>query len=241
MWKLLKRSNLLQKKIEMDSFQEKLQKLEENHMTEYFYARKTPIDIEDCFIKTSVVDEVPHINNHLIIMGKDLSNLYDLIRPLRAKYLGSLKYIVILHPDDIPHAVWRRICYFEAILVIRGSSLEESDIRRAGIFRAHQVVVLADAQANEKSRAGGKVAAAASVEMESLIDSDAIFTYQCVRRLNSQTQVVVEIVRHENIAYLDSESTLKKEQYKFSPQFASGTLFTTSLLDSLVCQVSKSS
>jgi hypothetical protein len=60
---------------------------------------------------------VPHINNHLIVMGKDLNNLYDLIRPLRAKYLGSLKYIVILYPDDIPHAVWRRICYFDAILV----------------------------------------------------------------------------------------------------------------------------
>jgi hypothetical protein len=32
LWKLLKRSSLLQKKIEMDSFQEKLQKLEEKHM-----------------------------------------------------------------------------------------------------------------------------------------------------------------------------------------------------------------
>jgi hypothetical protein len=32
LWKLLKRSSLLQKKIEMDSFQEKLQKMEEKHM-----------------------------------------------------------------------------------------------------------------------------------------------------------------------------------------------------------------
>jgi hypothetical protein len=230
LWKLLKRSNLLQKKIEMDSFQEKLQKLEEKHMIDHYYYRTIPIDIDECFVKTSVVEEIAHINNHLVIMGKDLSNLYDLIRPLRAKYLGSLKYIVILSPTEIPHAVWKRICYFDAIIVVRGSSLEESDIRRAGIFRAAQVVILADSAAYEKSMNAG------SVEMESLIDSDSVFTFQCIRRLNPHTQVVVEIVQHENIAYMDTELALKKEQYKFTPQFASGSLFTTSLLDSLVCQ-----
>jgi hypothetical protein len=58
------------------------------------------------------------------------------------------------------------------------------------------VVVLADSQANEKTtNVRNSQSAAASVEMESLIDSDAIFTYQCVKRLNSHAQVVVEIVR----------------------------------------------
>jgi hypothetical protein len=239
LWKMLKRSNLLQKKIEMDSFQEKIQKLEEKHILTHYYSRETPTDLEECFIKTSVIGEIPHINNHLIVMGKDLSNLYDLIRPLRAKYLGSLKYIVILYPYDIPHAVWKRISYFDAILVVRGSSLEEADIIRAGIFRASQVVVLADSAAYEKSMnasASKSAAAAAAVEMESLIDSDAVFTFQCVRRLNPHTQVVMEIVQVENIAYMDTELELTKDQYKFTPQFASGSLFTTSLLDSLVCQ-----
>ena len=61
------------------------------------------------------MDEVPNIEGHLIIMGKSINNLFDLIRPLRARYLGSLKYIVILYPDVIPHAVWQRIAIFEGI------------------------------------------------------------------------------------------------------------------------------
>lgn len=79
----------------------------------------------------------------MIIIAKGLNSLYDFIRPLRAKYLGKLNHIVILHPHDIPLHIWRRISIFEGILVAKGSSLEESDLRRAGIFRAAQVVVFA--------------------------------------------------------------------------------------------------
>ena len=59
-------------------------------MAETYHLRAAPAELSDCTVKTSVLEEVPHINNHLIIMGKGVSNLYDLIRPLRAKYLGGL-------------------------------------------------------------------------------------------------------------------------------------------------------
>jgi hypothetical protein len=50
--------------------------------------------------------------------------------------------------------------------------------------------------------------------------------------------VVVEIVRHTNVGYLDPESGMNSAQidYKFTPQFASGALFASSFLDTLVCQ-----
>ena len=57
-------------------------------MAETYHLRAVPAELSECVVKTSVLEEVPHINNHLIIMGKGVSNLYDLIRPLRAKYLG---------------------------------------------------------------------------------------------------------------------------------------------------------
>ena len=46
-------------------------------------------------------------------------------------------------------------------------------------------------------------------------------------------------MRHQNIGYLDPE--LNKmgggaADYKFTPQFAAGNLFTSSLLDTIVCQ-----
>jgi dihydroorotase len=71
------------------------------------------------------------------------------------------------------------------------------------------------------------------------VDSDAIFSYQLVKRMNPETQIVTEIVNTSNISYLDTDSSSKFDNYKFSTQFAAGNLFTTSLLDSLVCQVFK--
>ncbi len=187
-------------------------------------------ELGQCTVKTGVLEELPSIRNHLIVIGKSLKNLFDLIKPLRAKYLGPLRHIVIVHPIDIPHDVWQRICTFDAILFVRGSPLEESHLRRAGIFRAAQVVVLADGSLGHKSASG----------MEALVDSDAIFTYQHVKRMNPSTQVVIEIVNQTNIAYLekDANNQLTNHDFKFSPQFASGVLFTTSLLDSIICQVS---
>jgi hypothetical protein len=170
-----------------------------------------------------------------VCSGKALSNLYDLIRPLRAKSLGVLKHIIILYPHDFPLAVWQRISIFESIWIVRGSALEEADIRRCGIFRAKQVVLLADSTAVKNV---GQLSQAAMAGMDALTDADIIFSYQAVRRMNENAHVVVEIVRPSNVGYLDPESGLNSSDidYKFTPQFASGALFATSLLDTFVCQ-----
>ena len=229
-WAKLKRSALLRKKVESHSYQEILHKLEDEHFQSNYYVREIPLELYECTVKTSVIEEVPYINNHIIIIGRGLGNLFDLIKPLRAKYLGPLRYIVILYPYDIPHDVWQRISVFDCILVVRGSALEESNLRRAGIFRAAQVVVLADGSFGSGNSNGHG--------LEALVDSDAIFSYQHVKRMNPNTQVVIEIVNQSNIAYLDSDSGyMRANNYKFSPQFAAGVLFTTSLLDSIICQV----
>jgi hypothetical protein len=227
-WKSLKRKNLVAKKVESFSYQEILHQLEDQHMKREYYLRSTPADFNSCVVRTNVIEEIPFINNHVIIIGKGLNNLLDLVRPLRAKFLGLLRYIVIISPEDIPHDVWTKISLFDAILVVRGSPLEEANLRRAGIFRAAQVVVLADG--NDQARAAG-------AGLEALVDSDAIFSYQLVKRMNPETQIVVEIVNTSNISYLETDSSTTVENYKFSPQFAAGNLFTTSLLDSIVCQV----
>lgn len=227
-WNKLKRAATSKKTIESIGFEEILHKVEDEHFNENYYIRNKAADLREITIKTNVFDEIPNISNHLIIIGKGLRNLYDLIRPLRAKYLGPLRFIVLLYPDEIPHDVWQRINIFDAILVVRGSPLEESHLRRAGIFRASQVVVLADGSMGHNNSSG----------MEALVDSDAIFSYQHVKRMNPNAQVVVEIVNQSNIGYLaESSGDTNLANFKFSPQFASGTLFTTSSLDSIICQV----
>jgi hypothetical protein len=75
--------------------------------------------------------------------------------------------------------------------------------------------------------------------MSALDDVDTVFCYQAIKRMNESCHIVVEIVRHSNVGYLDIESGLNSSviDYKFTPQFSSGSLFATSLLDTLVCQV----
>lgn len=220
---------------ENETEQEHIQRLEEEHFQRYYYLRSSPVDLHDIYIRTSVTREMSQIQNHIIIMGKGIGNIYELIRPLRARHLGKMRYIVILYPNDIPHNIWNKISIFDGIVFVRGSHLDENDICRAGIFRAQQVVVLADVHHERAVR--GDVHA----DIESLLDSDAIFSYQCVKRLNPDCHIVVEMLKQSNIGFLDIHNSIAKNEqrddFRFSPRFASGTVFTTSLLDTLVCQV----
>lgn len=214
------------------SDQELMQKVEEAYLRENYFTLTQRATIEDSTVHISMDEEFPLISNHTIIIGKSLSSIYDLIKNLRAKYLEILRHIIILTPTEVPHHVWSRISIFKCVLILRGSPLEEADILRAGIFKAQQVIVLADAsekRANTSNEAGSVA----------LIDADAVFSYQCVKRMNEACSCVVEIVRSENVGYLDPEGVVKsggQVEYKFTPQFASGALFTSSLLDTLVCQ-----
>lgn len=211
---------------------EQLQKIEDDRLRSNYYVRDEEALLEQVTIRTSLTAEYPFLSDHLIIVGKSMSNLYDLIMPLRAKYLGKLTHIVILSPNNIPHNVWNRISIFEGIFFVRGSPLEESDIRRAGIFRASQVVVLANVSSGEHT-------AIEKSNNSALVDADVIFCYKCCKRFNERATVVIEIVREQNISYLDTNTVISSEgnSFKFTPQFAAGVLFTSSMLDTLVCQV----
>lgn len=210
--------------------QERIQKMEDDFIRTNYFIREIPADITEVTIHSSLPEDYPHIKDHMIIIAKGLSNLYDFIRPLRAKTLGKLRHIVILFPHELPVDIWRRISLFEGILYVRGSSLEEADLIRAGIFRVSQVVVLADP---DSSVTDGSTSGAGN--MDALVDADAIFTYHSVKRLNEKAHIVIEVVRQQNVGYLDTNST--EMDYKLTPNFAAGTLFTSSMLDAVVCQV----
>lgn len=211
------------------SQQQALMEQEEKHFQESYYLREERATMEEAFIKTDLLDEYPYINNHTVVIGKKNSNLYDLIKALRTKYLGQMRYIVLLYADIIPYELWHRISIFEGVLIVRGSPLEENTLRRVGIFRAKKVIVLADgSQPNGSS--------SKKIGLEALVDSDAIFSYQCVKRMNPTAQIVIEIVNQSSISYIDLDMVGDEKQYMFTPQFACGTLFTTTILDSLVCQ-----
>ena len=229
----------------LESRNELLIQLKETHFRTNYYIRTHPLPLEEAIIQDSLHNKFPKMKNHIIIIGKGMTNIFDLIRPLRAKYIGVLRPIIILTYDIIDQDSWSRIAMFDLVYIIKGSALEERNLRRAGIFRSKRVVVLADGSLDRSSKVGS---------MAALVDSDAIFIYQRVKKMNPKTQVVIEMINTSNIGYLytppipttstESETAAAvvveavDNDYKFSTQFAAGELFTTSLLDSIVCQVS---
>lgn len=240
------------------SQQEKVKFFEDMAMKSNYYVREKAAKLNEVTIVTSVLEELDQLNNHIIITGKGLGTLYDLIKPLKEKEFGPLRHIIILYPDVIPQSVWQRIAIFDGVSVIRGSPLEENDIRRAGVFRAQQVVILADVASSSRILTSTGPANLDVAGLEALIDSDSIFTYKAVKRLNEKANIIVEFVRESNLDYMNLEgpslatvaqndmhsdhhtrlSLLKEgaDDYHESPLFASGSIFTSSLLDTLVCQ-----
>eukprot|EP01039_Chlorochromonas_danica_P003715 gene3715-4064_t len=209
--------------------------MKDKQFSQTFYTRSSPADLRDVTVQTSLQEEAQEVEGHLLLLlrgGK--RDLFDLIRPLRARHL-PLQHIVLLCPEEVSPTTWRRIACFDRLLLLRGSSLEEKDLQRAGVFRAAQVVVLAD---DRSCKADDE-----SVESNgALADSDAIFATQLVRRMNPSAQLLVELVHESNIRYLEEEEGggggggNSQQHFRFTAAFASGMLFTTSLTDSLVSQ-----
>ena len=53
------------------------------------------VEMQDVIVNTSLLDEYPYVNNHTLVIGVSSSsaNLYDLIKSLRSKFMGAMKYI----------------------------------------------------------------------------------------------------------------------------------------------------
>lgn len=198
-----------------------------------FFIAEDALLLSDVVITTSLSKEHPEIHNHIIILTTELTNIYDLIKPLRAKSIESLKPIVILHQDEISPSMWQRISIFPDIYLVKGSPMEQVDICRAGVFKAHTVVILSAAQFRRdqdefKNR---------SLEQNQLIDADALFTFKNVKLLNHEAHVIVELVQMANLMYFDIESGITNPgRGILSPTFASSSLYMTSAIDALLCK-----
>ena len=70
-----------------------------------------------------------------------------------------------------------------------------------------KVVVLADASDSLRNNQHAYSRPGSKKGIDALVDADAIFCYKCVRKMNEQAHVVVEIVLHTNVGYLDPVRT----------------------------------
>ncbi len=209
----------------------------ESHVRRNYFVRSTFNSYEDAQIRTSVIDQYPTIENHIIIIIKDMSALHLVIAPLRSSSAGLQQRIVVLHSGVMPHDVWLRVAKYRAISVVQASIVNEANLVRAGIFRAGKVLVLSSGLSCWDDN--GREASGTSILSRSLSDSEAVFTYSMIKRMNPFVQLVVEFMYPENIStYLDPVGCARMEgDYRFSRMYVAGEILNSSIYDTLVCQV----
>ena len=188
------------------------------------------------------------ISNHIIICGLHPA-LVHFILPLRAKYLqeDALKWIVILAPS-LPQHLFEAFTKFSRIIFIQGSPLLPENLFRANILNADKAVILSSGQ----SKANKQISISQlhdsnfnSYSEEQMLDAETIFIYKAIKKCNKNIQIMTELICTNNIEYLLSTSNLQQlfykqdnqsPQYEFTPLYASGEVFTPSIIDRLTCQ-----
>ena len=80
-------------------------------------------------------------NNHIIMCGL-ADNLNKFLIPLRAKHLNKYKPIVILNKTTPTEKQWKFISIFPEIYFVMGSAMSTTDLKKANIQYADNVVIL---------------------------------------------------------------------------------------------------
>jgi hypothetical protein len=188
-----------------------------------------PPRLEQMLITSSLLLEYPLVKNHIVLITKQtgIKYLYDFIKPLRRKYLGRCIDILILSPVRLSHEIFNTISVFQGIYWIIGSPLKVHDLRRAGIYRASQCVILADyqissfsssslsssscssSQRDSSSPSPSSSTSSSSTDEHTLADAESIFTYHSIKKENPTLNVLVEIIQSENVKFLETSLSME--------------------------------
>jgi potassium large conductance calcium-activated channel subfamily M alpha protein 1 len=120
--------------------------------------------------------------------------------------------------------VWGEINRFEEIYILKGSALNPADLERARIRKARAIIIIA------------KGSDSSSTSSRKMLDADAIFMYKTIEANFKNLIIVTELASMSAIAFLvpGNEERYQKLGYFMSKPFASGEIYVSSLLDSLM-------
>ena len=110
-------------------------------------------------------------------------------------------------------------------------------------MKAKQIVILTPNVSGDKKGAEPKKSDKedenASNNGENLLDAKTIFKYNIIKKKNPNVNVVTELINQNNIAFLLDNPLLyqfmKDFEFDQTPVFASGEVYLSSLMDSLIC------
>ena len=112
-------------------------------------------------------------------------------------------------------------------------------------MKAKQVVILTSVsdgtiELGDEAELRPKDDPAAFNDEESMRDAKTIFMYNIIKKKNPTVDVVTELIKEDNIAYMLDDPRLyflmNEYGYNITPIFTSGEIYLSSLMDSLLCQ-----
>ena len=164
------------------------------------------------------------LEHHIIICGVN-PNIKHLILPLRTK--GKTKHFPILIIDKNEHIsgdIWKEIQYYPDIYYMQGNPIKSEDLKKAGVSKAQAVVILSKYTQDN--------------ELLEMMDANSIFIYKAIKNESSDTLIIADLISSKAIGFI---STLGDEHmeifgYWLNEAFASGELYISSMLDTIICQ-----
>ncbi|KNC47153.1 uncharacterized protein AMSG_03581 [Thecamonas trahens ATCC 50062] len=205
--------------------------------------------------ESDVTNTLPHpriFRNHIIVAGTH-SGLASLILPLRSKRLALHPTIVLLSPKRPTKELWFVLTRFSNVFWVKGSAGVFTDLYRVNVGEAARLIVLA----NSENPSSDKL----MLDADTIFSLRSI--RHKFERSNVKIQYIAELAHGSNSRFLDpvaedvfgSEPGLSSSavhvdlvdnddpvygsavsDYTFLSQFASGSVFTSPVIDSLLCQ-----
>ena len=180
-------------------------------------------------VREATIKDASHLFNHIVICGPrntTPSGLFHLLAPLRRIHLSKIRPILLMMPVSPDKKAWEKVSHLKEVYFMEGSPHQYSDLMKANVGTSAVTVILT-ATYNLSKNEG---------DLVSLIDADSIFSYQHIKRISDDNVLVVELVSAPNMAFLEPKLQWTSSEFYMSPCFASGTAYTASILDTLVCQ-----
>uniref|UniRef100_A0A1I8JEF5 Potassium channel subfamily T member 2 n=1 Tax=Macrostomum lignano TaxID=282301 RepID=A0A1I8JEF5_9PLAT len=182
-------------------------------------------------------------NRGIIVCADFASNgLYNFILPLRAHWLprSTLKPIVLLLEKQPDRYFLEAISHFPLVYWMIGSIENVDDLLNAGILYSDSVVIVNKESSN-------------SAEEDTLGDCNTIVAVQTIFKLFPSANIITELSQSSNMRFtqfkaddsfqMSMSKVEKKERergsnlsYMFRLGFAAGTVFSASMLDTLLYQ-----
>lgn len=161
-----------------------------------------------------------------------------LVSCLRRDPMRYCQAVVILHDAFSDDEKQKLEAKFSALFVLHGSCRSEADLDYAGFQYADRVIVLSDHVSSYQNHTSISKTATQAFEGVAL-DKSAVMVSMSPFSTESGPLIIYELVEANNAQYLHPLQPIHtelKHEYSLWGNFAAGSIWPSSALDSLICQ-----